>query len=237
MASIKDDRGYNQGFKQTNALRVRTRRRVDYLVSQMSGNGAVLEIGCGEGEMASEIARRTGGDVLGIDLCQPFVDKAKSSCSLPNLDYLVLDFNQPAALAGKKFDYVVGNGILHHLYYNLDESLKNIRKLLKDGGKIIFMEPNFSNPYCYLIFNFAYFRKLANLEPAEKAFTAGFIRRKLLAAGFGEIKIEHKDFLLPNTPDFLIKPLIFLGGLLEKIFPFYFLAQSLFISAQSGKDE
>ena len=41
------------------------------------------------------------------------------------------------------------------------------KKLLKEDGKIIFMEPNFSNPYCYLIFNFAYFRVIFGLRQRE----------------------------------------------------------------------
>jgi hypothetical protein len=35
MASIQDDRGYNQGFKPSIAMDIRMERRCDYMISQM----------------------------------------------------------------------------------------------------------------------------------------------------------------------------------------------------------
>ncbi len=129
------------------------------------------------------------------------------------------------------FDYVIGNGILHHLYYNLDQSLINLHKLLKPGGKIIFIEPNIYNPYVALIFKIPYLRKKAFLEPDEMAFSAKFIEQKLKTACFSKCKIEIRDFLLPNVPKALINPVIKLGNVLEKT-PLTYIAQSIFISAE-----
>jgi 2-polyprenyl-3-methyl-5-hydroxy-6-metoxy-1,4-benzoquinol methylase len=232
MASIRDDRGYNQGFKPTGALEIRMARRCNYVISQIRKNEAVkiLEIGCGTGQFADYLAGNINGSVLATDLCVPFITEAKNKYQRNNLRYEALDFNNKD-FSAEKFDYIVGDGIMHHLYYNLDKSLEKMKKLLKKDGKIIFLEPNFLNPYCYLIFNFAYFRKLANLEPAEKAFSRKFIKAKLFAAGFTDIRIEYKDFLLPCTPEIMIRPVIKLGSVLEKTFPFYLVAQSIFISA------
>ncbi len=173
MGSIKDDRGYNQGFKQTKALDIRSERRCDYIIQQMSrfDSGKILEIGCGTGEMSHILAQKTSMEVLGTDLCTPFIEEASRQFKLPNLSYRVLDFNNPT-LDGEKYDFVVGNGILHHLYNNLDQALINIKSLLKENGKIIFLEPNLYNPYCFLIFNtWPVFRRMANLEPDEMAFS------------------------------------------------------------------
>jgi 2-polyprenyl-3-methyl-5-hydroxy-6-metoxy-1,4-benzoquinol methylase len=235
MPSIKDDRGYNQGFKPSKALNIRTERRCDYMIAHMDAANNVseiLEIGCGTGELSFMLAAKTNEKVLGTDLCAPFIAQSKANYSLPNLSFLVLDFNDPEALAGRKFDYIVGNGILHHLYKNLDKALVNLMKLLKPGGKIIFLEPNLWNPYCYLIFHTsAFFRNWAKLEPDEMALTKGEMKKVLHSVGYQSIKIEYKDFLLPNTPGFLVNPIIALGSVLERTPVLKCLSQSIFISA------
>jgi SAM-dependent methyltransferase len=233
MSSVKDDRGYNQGFSDSLATRIRTERRAGYVISQMTpapGQNA-LEIGCGLGDLAHHVARRTNLDVLGTDLCAPFVASAEQNYKLPNLRYRVADLNRPEALAGEKFDYVFGNGILHHLYYHLDEDLSRLREVLKDGGRLIFMEPNRFNPYVYLIFTFPRLRKLARLEPDEMAFTPKFITEKLTRAGFHDVRVEFRDFLLPGIPNFLIGPSIALGAALERVPVLRCLSQSIYITA------
>jgi SAM-dependent methyltransferase len=234
MGSIKDDRGYNQGFKQTKALDIRSERRCDYIIQQMDNvvSGKILEIGCGTGDMSHLLAQKTSMEVLGTDLCVPFIEAASRQFKLPNLSYRVLDFNNPN-LDGEKFDYVVGNGILHHLYNNLDQALINIKALLKENGKIIFLEPNLYNPYCFLIFNtWPVFRRMANLEPDEMAFSSKYITGVLRKLDYSDIRVEYRDFLLPNTPGFLIRPSIVIGAVLEKLPLLKMVSQSIFISAK-----
>lgn len=237
MTSIQDDRGYNQGFKPSKALQVRTERRCEYMISKMNFEKKVriLEIGCGTGELSYLLAKKTGSHVLGIDLCKTFIQCAKKKYLLNNLQYEILDFNHSESLfnimKNNKFDYIVGNGILHHLYYNIYESLKSIYYLLNNNGRIVFLEPNIFNPYCYLIFNLFPFRKLAKLEPEEMAFSKRYITKKLVEAGFNNIEVEYKDFLLPGTPSFLINPVITIGGIAEKVPFFNKISQSIYISA------
>ena len=125
MENLKDDRGYNQIWVDTKSTRVRASRRCDYMISKMhpSPEKSVLEIGCGTGANSHMVATRTGMQVLGTDLCEPFIAEAKAKFSLANLRYEILNFNQPTRFGGQLFDYIVGNGILHHLYFHLDEAL------------------------------------------------------------------------------------------------------------------
>ena len=236
MASIQDDRGYNQSFKPSKAMQFRTDRRGRYIMNEMdlSKKSDILEIGCGLGDISYFIAKNTQNNVLGTDLCKPFIDQATSTFVLPNLTFDILDFNHPEKLQGQKFDYIIGNGILHHLYYSIDEAFLRLKNLLKVGGKIIFMEPNIVNPYCFLIFGTTqYFRNWANLEPDEKAFTKCFLRNKLKKAGFKNIIVDNKDFLLPMTPSFLIKPTVLIGNVVEKIPVLKLMSQSVFLCAEN----
>jgi len=231
--SIVDDRGYNQGFKETVSLRKRMDRRADWMIGEMDMNPdkRILEIGCGTGYLSYYIAKKTGIRVEGTDLCKPFIEEASRNYVLPNLSYYSLDFNQAPENVHERFDYVIGNGILHHLYHNLEESLHTLKKLVNRGGKIIFMEPNIYNPYVAAIFKSKALRKWARLEPDEMAFSKKFIEKKLGDAAFQNINVKYKDFLLPGIPAFFIRPSIILGNILEKT-PLKFISQSIFITAQ-----
>ena len=234
MSAIKDDRGFNQIYEQSEANLIRLRRRADWMIKEMNpvSEKKVLEIGCGTGYVSYYIAKKTGITVIGSDLCEPFIEEARKKYSLSNLTFLILDFNKAAETIHNKFDYIIGNGILHHLYYNLDDVLATLKNLLKPGGKIIFMEPNIHNPYVAAIFKNKRFRKWAKLEPDEMAFSKKFIQKKLQTAAFTNIKVKYKDFLLPGTPRLLVKPSIVTGNILEKT-PLKLISQSILICAEN----
>ncbi|MFN8321610.1 MAG: class I SAM-dependent methyltransferase [Chitinophagales bacterium] len=233
MENIKDDRGFNQVWGDSKSTRIRAERRCDYMISQMNiqPGASVMEIGCGTGKNCFMLAQKTGMNVLGTDLCVPFIEDAKKNFQLPNLRYDILDFNKADQFKGEKFDYIIGNGILHHLYHHLDEAFTNMRNLLKENGKIIFLEPNLYNPYVYLIFSYEKLRTLTHLEPDEMAFSKSFVSKKLSKAGYSNIKVEYKDFLLPGIPDALIAPSVIIGDLVEKVPLLNKVSQSIFISA------
>jgi SAM-dependent methyltransferase len=235
MDNTADDRGYNQVWAMNEATRVRLERRCDYMISRMAlkAGGKILEIGCGLGSSAFMIARKTGADVLATDLCVPFIRKARENFELPNLRFEVQDFNCASQLQNETFDCIVGNGILHHLYPQLDDALVNMKRLLNTGGRIVFLEPNIYNPYVYLIFSYPALRRHARLEPGEMAFSRGFVTVKLQRTGYRNIRVEFRDFLLPGIPSFLIRPSVLIGALLEKIPVVNYLAQSIFISAET----
>jgi ubiquinone/menaquinone biosynthesis C-methylase UbiE len=233
MENIRDDNGFNQVWGDSLSTRVRARRRRDYMVSKAGITSAsrVLEIGCGTGSNAYQLASSTGADVIGVDICESFVEQARAKYQLPNLRYQKADFNSADDLANEQFDCVVGNGILHHLYDNLDEAFFSMKRLLKPGGEIVFLEPNIGNPYVYLIFTFKRLRVWARLEPTEMAFSRCFAIEKLQRIGFANISVEYRDFLIPGVPSVLIYPLVLLGAVLEKIPGLRCLSQSIFLSA------
>jgi 2-polyprenyl-3-methyl-5-hydroxy-6-metoxy-1,4-benzoquinol methylase len=234
MKSIQDEGGYNQGWSGGLATRIRSNRRADLMMTKMTHDPSrtILEIGCGRGEIAHRLAARTGMQVLGTDRSEGFVAEAEANATGPNVDFGVLDFTRPDQLNGRRFDYVVGNGILHHLFHDLDASLQATRNLLEDDGRVIFLEPNLHNPYVYSIFTYPTLRRIAKLEPDEMAFTRRFIIERLRRAKFTDIEVEYRDFLLPGVPDWLIRPLIGFGQIAERTPGLKHLAQSLFITAR-----
>jgi len=235
MAHITDDRGYNQVFRPRKAMEIRTERRAQAILDAMVGASphSILELGSGTGELSDFLAEKTGAEVVGADLCEPFVRAAAEKYSRPNLSFKVADVlhDDLAQRLGSHFDYVVGNGILHHLHDELPQVLPRLKAILDPSGRLLFWEPNLHNPYVFLIFSFRPLRKWARLEPDEMAFTRAGLAATFRGAGFGSVEISRRDFLLPNTPDLLIQPTIALGNLAERIPLVNGLAQSLFVSA------
>lgn len=235
MASIIDERGFNQGFELTKAQRIRLRRRAEAIAAEVTPRkpkAQILEIGCGTGELAAELVQLTEAHVTGVDLSTKFIELAKAQHHHENLSFKVADLSKASPASEHDcYDYIVGNGILHHLHQHLDSVLPSLRRWLRPGGRLIFWEPNLLNPYVWLIFSFSPFRRLAKLEPDEMAFTPAFITKKLIATGFYPTRVKTRDFLLPNTPDFLIRPAIESGKCLEKTPGICRLAQSVFIVA------
>jgi SAM-dependent methyltransferase len=212
---------------------LRTERRSDYWLSQMQiePSKTILEIGCGSGIKAYNLARKSGMNVLATDIDPEYIEEAKRDYQLPNLKFMVVDSTELDRTIEGSYDYIVGNGILHHLYHHIDGAFTNMLRILKPNGKIIFIEPNIYNPFVHVIFSYPYFRKKAHLDPDEMAFSKSFVTGKLLKAGYVDVKVEYKDFLLPGIPEFLIKPSIVVGDVLEKIPLIKNVSQSIFISA------
>lgn len=245
MASIVDERGYNQGFVLSPAQALRLRRRAEAIMAVLPLPAAaaerqavrILELGCGTGELAHELAAVTEARITGVDLSERFITAARENFRRPNLDFIVADLTREIPAAGQeRYHAITGNGILHHLYHHLDTVLPALHRWLRPGGRLVFWEPNLWNPYVWIIFSFAPMRRLAKLEPDEMAFTPRFIRTRLERAGFANISVATRDFLLPNTPPALIRPVVAVGDRLDRIPVINRLAQSLFFSAEKPPD-
>jgi SAM-dependent methyltransferase len=105
----------------------------------------ICEIGCGGGGLTREFALR-GAFVVGLDISYEGVKLARENNAgfIPKqVDLLLMD---ACALAfkGKTFDFVVGGGVLHHI--DINKASTEISRVLKRGGKAVFVEPLAHNP-------------------------------------------------------------------------------------------
>src|SRR5947207_14422913 len=135
MSSIVDERGFNQGYQLSIAQKARLQRRARAIVAEMRLPAErnrkldvhILELGCGTGELAFELAKIAGAHVTGVDRSQKFVDYASASYRHPNHRFLVANFSEslPGAAQGQ-YNHTVGKGILHHPYQRLDSLLRTI---------------------------------------------------------------------------------------------------------------
>lgn len=106
----------------------------------------VLEYGCGQSQYSAWLLERNAGEVVGIDLSDVAIGNLKkkaASTGLHGAEYLVMDAEKLGFAAGS-FDLICGRAILHHL--NLDASLAEIARVLRNGGTAVFSEPLGHNP-------------------------------------------------------------------------------------------
>lgn len=101
----------------------------------MKGSEHVLDLGCGDGALTSQIAERAPkGDVLGIDASQGMIDaalpKARSNLHFRKMDINDLDFEN-------QFDIVFSNAALHWVTDH-QRLLHNAYQALRVGGRIRF---------------------------------------------------------------------------------------------------
>jgi SAM-dependent methyltransferase len=102
-----------------------------------------LEYGCGTGGHAFSLAER-GALVTGIDISEVAVASARERAAAnPLLHFLVADA-EGLPFSAATFDLVCGTSILHHL--RTDIAVREIRRVLKRGGRAVFYEPVGYNP-------------------------------------------------------------------------------------------
>jgi 2-polyprenyl-3-methyl-5-hydroxy-6-metoxy-1,4-benzoquinol methylase len=105
--------------------------RIDRLVSIREGD-RVLEVGCGQGHLTKALAAR-GLDVTGID-ANPQAEEVAESPLVRHMRAEDLEFDDAS------FDFVVSVHAIEHIP-ELDAALAEISRVLRDGGKAVFIYP------------------------------------------------------------------------------------------------
>jgi len=98
----------------------------------------LLDLACGHGRLAREIARR-GGRVVGVDIAAALLAKARDreATSPLQIAYVHTDAASPEALAGEVFDGVVCSFGLSDID-DLDGALATVARVLRPGGFFAF---------------------------------------------------------------------------------------------------
>jgi len=99
----------------------------------------VMDYGCGAGEN-SIILAALGAEVTGIDISPDLIGLSKKRMALNHVHWraLVRSAYQTDEPDGS-YDALLGIAILHHL--DLEQSAKEVHRILKRGGIAVFLEP------------------------------------------------------------------------------------------------
>jgi ubiquinone/menaquinone biosynthesis C-methylase UbiE len=111
----------------------------------------VLEIGCGGGDLAFDIARTVApsGRVLGTDIDQTKLDLATREAAelgLTNVEFQLANITEP--VSSGNFGLVHARFVLTHLT-DPALALKHIRTALLPGGTVVLEDIDFGGYFCY----------------------------------------------------------------------------------------
>jgi SAM-dependent methyltransferase len=197
--------------------RRRVERRASFFVEQINAIPGLraLEIGCGSGVFLARTLA-SGGRVVAVDLSLTMIETLRARLGQVTSDGLRLLCADAERLPFRdaSFDVVYGSSVLHHL--DLPVALREIHRVLRAGGRLVFAEPNLLNPHVALQFRVLP-RAWSSFSPDEQAFSRFRARRLLRAAGFVEVSSEPYDFLHPLVPAPLIDMVASLSLWLERI--------------------
>lgn len=146
----------------------------------------VVDFGCGGGWLTKKLAGK-GAEVWAFDISNEAVNKTKTMVESQNLQHRVHVEQMPAEALNydsNMFDLIVGNAILHHL--DLVTSLKEIKRVLKQGGKACFLEPLGHN----LLLNL--YRRITPHLRSEDEVPMRFEQFKIIKDCFP--KFEHDEY-------------------------------------------
>ena len=151
-------------------------------------NAEVLDYGCGTGGSIRKVSEFNPKKITGIDISEVSIDKAKSS--LDNLKVnseLFVENCEKTKFEDSKFDFVYGTGILHHL--QTSSCINEIFRLLKPGGKMLFIEPLGTNPIINI------YRKLTPNSRSKDEHPLLNRDFEFMREKFSSIKIKYYGFL------------------------------------------
>ncbi|MEG3895282.1 MULTISPECIES: class I SAM-dependent methyltransferase [unclassified Microcoleus] len=109
----------------------------DFFTKNLStSKGTALDIGCGSGILAFELAKYYDR-VVAVDLSEKLLDIARQKRPAPNIEYIQMDVS--SLELDRQFDLIVSASTFHHLKH-LPSTLQSIKKILNPHGKVVFLD-------------------------------------------------------------------------------------------------
>lgn len=97
-----------------------------------------LDVGCGVGAAACEIAKKCSLDVTGIDVDPGQIETAGARATHPNLRFMVMDATK-LHFHDAEFDIVATSMVMHHLP-GWERAFSEMVRVLRPGGYLIYSD-------------------------------------------------------------------------------------------------
>jgi SAM-dependent methyltransferase len=165
-----------------------------------AASGIGVDIGCGDGEIAARICRKSNVSIIGIDIDKDLISVARG-LEIGNGKFLVADLaSRPIRKIGVLFDFAYSNCCLNHLPdHEVAQTLDDLRASLRRNAKVVVLVPHWKRASSL----YGKIRELPNGVSAipeygqRQSFRYGeWYCKALEDAGFA-IDL-HKDVLIPD---------------------------------------
>jgi SAM-dependent methyltransferase len=115
----------------------------DFFVARIRPEDRVLDVGCGIGAVAHDVAERSGATLVAIDLDARNIARARQEHAHPRVTYVVGDILR--GLPGDTFDVVIISNVLEHLV----ERAATLRRVAQVAGakRILIRVPLFERDW------------------------------------------------------------------------------------------
>jgi SAM-dependent methyltransferase len=161
-------------------------RRRALLLGELRAGERVLDLGCGGGRFVAA-ARDAGADVVGVELAQQAVERARRN--VPGADVRLLEPGGGLPLGHAEVDLVWCSEVLEHVPDTV-AFLTESRRVLKRGGRLLVTVPDHGRLKRTLI---ALGRHDAHYDPLGqhvRFYTRSSLARALEATGFTAVRSE-----------------------------------------------
>lgn len=109
------------------------------------GGARVLDLGCGEGYVSRQIAKRGAASILAYDISEGMIEQARQAerrepCGI---DYHVGDVSQELHLPPQSFDLAIAVFLFNYLdLAQMQRVFETVHQALKPGGRFIYTVPH-----------------------------------------------------------------------------------------------
>lgn len=195
----------------------------DELIKKLEPGSAILDLGCGTGEMAESLSDQ-GYTVTGIDINEKAISQNKLKPT--KINYVISDITDVLPFADKSFDAIIMSFVLVNIMPlpKRETLILELNRVLKSGGLIWVNESlvsddynkryELSRPFVNEKYNFFVFKEgtssssIKTLEQMRKAIEENKIARiahhfetKELETLFKDFEIIHKEELETHSPN------------------------------------
>jgi ubiquinone/menaquinone biosynthesis C-methylase UbiE len=134
-ADSLDKRGFRKSY-------LRTAQRELISLLEVKENISFLDVGCGTGWALGQIAVLARGKsrFYGVDLSPEMIAKARENFKGLDSFHFVIASAEEMPLESDFFDVIICTNSFHH-YFNPAKALREIRRLLRPGGKVYILDP------------------------------------------------------------------------------------------------
>jgi ubiquinone/menaquinone biosynthesis C-methylase UbiE len=163
----------------------------------------VLDFGCGSGANTALLAGR-GAHVWGVDISEPLLHLGQRRLVVSGIAggaTFVAASAHDLPLPDNSVDVVFGMAILHHL--DLDLVSREVRRVLKPGGRAIFKEPVRNSAAIRFVRKLIPYRA-PDISPYERPLTDAELDR--FANGFASV--SARAFVLPHVQVGCVLPVV-----------------------------
>ena len=143
---------YTQFGESFSATRHRIQPGVQRVLERLKGDESILDLGCGNGELARELGRRGHrGPYLGLDFSLPLLREAEELPESLPAEFMEVDLTQLKVISNQlvtgKWSVVAAFAVLHHIPSQelRLEILRAVRRLLADDGFFVHSHWQFLN--------------------------------------------------------------------------------------------